>query len=528
MHSDEPHAEPTLPVSNLQPTSRYELCRAAFLVALYASCVLIPFLGSSRTLTPHEVNTVHPTLRMLEDGDWREWIVPHFGGGYWLDKPPLANWLTAIALAGAGVFHEMPPSGWGEFAARLPAAVSAIGLCVLMTVLAGRFFSARVALLTGLVQATCVYVYMEGRLAELDMSFAALLAAAHGVLLWNWGARASVPPGAATTYALSWRSGLLFHTVAALAVLTKGPLGVILLGASVLAFCVVRRTWQPLRAVLLTPGIAAFAAIAGGWHLAAWLLVGHEAIDQWFFNNLTRFEGMHTLGASEGFFSYLYHIPWLLLPWSVALLAGARLLATGLRGPQRAVHQYLWAWFVGGFAFLMVSLFKHKHYVVPVLPPFSIFAAIVLDAHIQLKGMAAKRFYAVVFATALVAFALVGRFAIPRDDSRRETVAFVRRAMALVPVDQTLYVVGAAQMPITPYITHRRCAYLDSPREVEEALGDRDGGSMWAVSIRRHLRAAGERGVMIEEVASEPPRARLPIEKQVVIAILRKPASLRP
>src|SRR5262245_7176380 len=96
--------------SDSQPASRSDLRRAALLVALYAACVLLPFLGSSRTLTPHEVNTVHPAQRMLQDGDWREWIVPRFGSGYWLDKPPLANWLTAIALAAAGVFHALPPS----------------------------------------------------------------------------------------------------------------------------------------------------------------------------------------------------------------------------------------------------------------------------------------------------------------------------------------------------------------------------------------------------------------------------------
>src|SRR5262245_8949339 len=122
--------------------SRSQLWRAALLVAFFAGCILLPFLGSSSALPPHEVNTVHPGQRILQDGDWREWIVPRFGGGYWLDKPPLANWLTAIALAAMGVWNEMPASGWGEFAARTPPALSAIGLCVLMTVLAGRYFSA--------------------------------------------------------------------------------------------------------------------------------------------------------------------------------------------------------------------------------------------------------------------------------------------------------------------------------------------------------------------------------------------------
>ena len=88
-------------------------------VALYAAGVFLPFLGA-RTLTPHEVMVSHPALRILEDGHW---IVPRFASGFWLDKPPLVNWLTAACFA------IVADSASSPHACRLR--LSAVGLCVL-------------------------------------------------------------------------------------------------------------------------------------------------------------------------------------------------------------------------------------------------------------------------------------------------------------------------------------------------------------------------------------------------------------
>ncbi len=68
----------------------------ALFVASYACLIYLPFLGSSRTLTRHEVMVTHPALRMLADG---EWLVPHYSSGRWLDKPPLVSWLVIRSFA---------------------------------------------------------------------------------------------------------------------------------------------------------------------------------------------------------------------------------------------------------------------------------------------------------------------------------------------------------------------------------------------------------------------------------------------
>lgn len=69
----------------------------------------------------------------------------------------------------------------------LPAALSAIALCVLVAAVADRYLGRAATLLAGLTQASCIYMYMQGRLGEIDMVLTLLLAAAHGVLAVYWG-----------------------------------------------------------------------------------------------------------------------------------------------------------------------------------------------------------------------------------------------------------------------------------------------------------------------------------------------------
>jgi 4-amino-4-deoxy-L-arabinose transferase-like glycosyltransferase len=527
LNKDRDSHPPVAAQTETAPRGSYKF--AIVFVVAYAAAVFLPFLGW-RTLTSHEITAVHPAQRLLEDGHW---IVPHYASGWWLDKPPLMNWLVAASFVLLG--------GFSEFAARLPAAVCGIVLCLLMALLAGRFYSPRVALLTGLVQATCVYMYTEGRLAEVDILFALLLTGAHGVLFWRWGG-SSVPKrespiggailGTAPTsvehadcrnleneFALPWTTGLLFYTLAALAVLTKGPVAAVFLAATVFFFGAIRRSWKPVWAVARSPGLVLFVMIAGGWHVAAYLAVGREALYQWNYNGIQRLLGLHHV-ESDPFYSYFYNIPMLLLPWTPALLLGAGRLRAEARGPQAGVHQFLWAWIIGGFLFLLLSLFKHKHYAIPILPPFSVFAGLVLDAHISAAGNFARRFYHVVFVTALVVLGIVGGYVIPRRDYRRPTAEFVRHATAQVPEREILYVVGLAQTPAYPYILHRPLRYIDDLGVIEKELRDRGGRPMWVLTIDRVADMAVEHGLRFVEELSETPRARQPPDKTVVLGLL--------
>ncbi|TWT44220.1 Undecaprenyl phosphate-alpha-4-amino-4-deoxy-L-arabinose arabinosyl transferase [Phycisphaerae bacterium RAS1] len=478
-------------MSSIKPAGR----APQLLVALYAAALFLPFLGSGRTLTHHEGMVTVPALRMLEDGAW---IVPRYAAGWWLDKPPLANWVTAGVFALSG--------GFSETAARLPAALSAVGLAVLMATLARRFYGDATGLMAGLVQATCVYALMQGRLGEIDMLFALLIAAAHVVLALQWG-RGDLK--------LSLAAGVAFHTLAGLAVLTKGLVAVPLLGATIIAFAIIRRSFKPVAAVFLTPGIVSFLAVTIAWHVGAYAVAGDEAIEQWRYNYLERFGGKFHL-VSEPWFTYFTSIPWLMAPWTVALLIGAKWLWRDARRPDAQLEKFLWCWFLGGLVFLSLSAFKHKHYCLPILPPLAILTAKVVQVHLQRVPVHAPRFYAIVFAVIVIAFAVVNAFVMPKRDPRRPLVDFVRTQTSRLPAEAKLLVVGLGQHAAYPYIQHA-CRYVDDPPQVKAIVNDPAQQPLYVLTLAAHLDTAEKEGLAFEVVATEPESKKTPPPKRLVL-----------
>lgn len=530
------------------------------IVLLFAAAVYLPFLDSTRTLTRHEVFITQPALQMLADGDW---LVPHYTNRIWIQKPPLISWVTA------GLFRLT--GGFSEGAARLPAALSAIGLCAVVAALATRFYGPATGLLAGLVQATCVYAFIQGRLGEVDMPFVFFLGAAQVTLAWHWGAG---------QYRLPLKSALLFHVLAGLAVMTKGPLAIVLLGGTVLAFCALQRrrepsrallrtsgvlillaialaafdkgplailllvstalvfaarcgTFQPLRSVLWTPALLAFFAVATPWFIAVAARLGHVAFHEWYYDSVDRAGGgEHHLGTDPVYY-YLGHILWVMLPWTILLLFPARQEAYQqdrprdlnllwppvlvlcarrvveiIRRPQEALAQFLLCWFGAGLLLLSMSAFKHQHYMFPVLPPLSIFAGKLLADHAAQVGRRAHNIYRIGFAAGAIAFAIVGGLVMPRHDDGRLTIQFLDKSIPQVPAKTPLYLVGLSQIAAYPYIPHS-WQYLDNLPDVQSAVRSAPDRTIWILTTPLYASAAEEAGLAFDSVAAEPPRRKL-------------------
>lgn len=483
------------PVPAISP--RKQLLPVVLFVVVYAALVFLPFLGSARTLTRHEVSVTQPALDLLRTGNW---LVPQYIGRPWVHKPPLVIWMTAAVYA---------LTGFNEYAARLPAALSAIALCGLVAALTGRFFDRKTALLAGLVQATCVYGYMQGRLGEIDMTFGLLMTAAQAVLAWHWGrGELKLPP---------W-SAVLFHTLAGLAVLAKGPLAVVLLGLTVLGFCWLRRSWRPLVAVLWTPAVLCSLFVGFGWYAAVILHLGQAAVDRWEYSYVQRFLGhYHLAGKSPAF--YLYTIPWLMLPWTIALVIGIRRLVADVRRSDAHFDRFLWMWFLTGLVFLSIAGMRHAHYAIPILPPLSVWTARLLVEHLARGGKHARRFYIVVFVVTPIIFGIAGGVVMPRRDHRQPTVDFLRESIPLVPADQPLYLAGLAQSSVYPYVG-RDFGYVSSLGELRDMLQDHGDRPLWILTLRKHLATGEALGLSLDEVAAEPARKHHPPEETHVLGRL--------
>lgn len=139
---------------------------AGIALLLLVSTPLFYQLGRWPLAEPDEGRNAEVAREMLTQ---RSWVVPHFNGLPFLDKPPLLFWMIAGAFRAIGV---------SEIGARLPAAVGGVALILLtfaMTrTLLGMRFGARQGLLAAVIVGTSPLFLIFGRLAIFDMPFTAL------------------------------------------------------------------------------------------------------------------------------------------------------------------------------------------------------------------------------------------------------------------------------------------------------------------------------------------------------------------
>jgi 4-amino-4-deoxy-L-arabinose transferase-like glycosyltransferase len=301
---------------------------------------------------------------MLARGDW---VVPHFNGTVFPDKPAMMYWMMMIAYEAFGTT---------EFAARFFSAVFGAG-SVLLTYQLGRLmFSPGAGFWAGLSLATCLNFIVVARAATPDslLVFFSTLA----VLLFVSGtAKARVAGGTPnernapwagqTTFEPSWTTWILVYAAMGLGVLTKGPIGVVLPTAVIGLFLLVVRAQSARESAVHPPAepgakwrkraasawrwmgsvfsplhvlrtiwsmrpltaLAAVLAVAGPWY--AW--VGARTDGQW----LAGFFGVHNFGrflnAMENhrgpIFYYAIAIAVGFFPWCVFF--GPGMTATTIR-----------------------------------------------------------------------------------------------------------------------------------------------------------------------------------------------------
>ncbi|RZM07382.1 MAG: hypothetical protein EOP68_13995, partial [Sphingomonas sp.] len=138
-----------------------------------ALVVIVALLGYRATLGEHEVYAAEPAREMLAGENW---LLQPFAGAFRTKKPPGQSWLIAASMFATRVQNE--------YTARLPSALAATGLALLLASIGARLAGRRVGLVAGLMTLTCYGVQVRARLAEADMALALCVALSHaGVLM---------------------------------------------------------------------------------------------------------------------------------------------------------------------------------------------------------------------------------------------------------------------------------------------------------------------------------------------------------
>ncbi|MDR2852406.1 MAG: glycosyltransferase family 39 protein [Burkholderiaceae bacterium] len=356
-------------------------------------------LGTRALVSPDEGRYATIALNMLHSGDW---VTPRLNGLLYFEKPALGYWMGALSLRLLGI---------NEFAARLWPGLA--GFLTVLTVgltgarLWGRESGIRAFAIAGATSAIALgahYLTLDTGL----MFFLTLTLCA--VLIANGVAHAS----AARRRNWIW---LAWAAIAG-AVLTKGLIGLVIPGATLVLASLWRRDVSLWRGMHWVSGLLIFFVLAAPWFV--WVSLRNPVFAHFFFIH-EHFERYLTTVHNRNEV-WWYFLPLLLaglLPWTSALpwLWRAPAQPSGVSGvsgapgaPRRAgTRELLIVWLVFIFAFFSLSDSKLPSYILPMFP------ALALLIVMRLRDVKAATLRWHLLLTALLwALALVVSFGVDR------------------------------------------------------------------------------------------------------------------
>jgi len=343
---------------------------AISLLLLLSAFFFFFYLGRPALTDPDETFYAQSGREMLDRG---EWATAYLYGAPQFEKPIFFYWLLKISYSIFGV---------NEVAARLPSALMGLAGVIGIYLIGAALFSKRAALLSAIILATNVEYIILSRACVTDMTLFVFML--FGVLFFLLGHL----KGKGYFYMLS-------SAAFALAVLTKGPVAILLPGVVIALYFILTRDFKAIKNIPIISCILVFLAVSVPWYAVCYKLHGKEFIDVFFgFHNVTRFlEAEHKVGSQ-----WYYNIPILFggfLPWSVFLPLGFwRIFKKSRKAKDagslgsREGSIFLLIWFFVIFLFFSASSTKLPTYIFPCFITAAIAVGVLWDDF--LKGLVGK------------------------------------------------------------------------------------------------------------------------------------------
>ncbi len=294
------------------------------IVALVAGAVYLGCSVSPPSLMDDVDAAVAQISRnMVTSGDW---VTPRADGIVFLEKPAMFYWPIAVSFKIFGVH---------DWAARIPFALSAIGLACLTCAFGAWAFGRRAGLCAGLCMATCVGLFLFTRIVIPDVTLTFTIALAMWAFLRALDEEEPHPRFWAFVLAASLGTGVLLKSL--IGAVFPVAIGILYLFLTKQFF--VARTWKRLRPI---SGFFIALLLAAPWHILATLrnppyfsLSLHSGPGEyhgflWFYfinEQVLRFLNLRyprDYNTVPRLWFWLLHVLWL-FPWSVYFPAIARL-----------------------------------------------------------------------------------------------------------------------------------------------------------------------------------------------------------
>jgi 4-amino-4-deoxy-L-arabinose transferase-like glycosyltransferase len=326
-----------------------------WLVLVAVFCGLWFALIEQRTLwDPDEARYAEIPREMVASGDW---VTPRLNDLLYFEKPPLQYWATALA------FELFGQHNWS---ARLWSALTGLAGVLFAFYTGRRLYSSRVGLYAAIMLASSLLYFALAHLNTLDMGLAFFTEVV--IFALALGLRGEPRSADAKIWiAVAW-------IAAALAVLSKGLIGIVLPVGALICYSLLCRTgsiWKKL-----SPGMGGvlFLLVTTPWFVA--VSRANPDFAQFFFvhEHFTRFTTTeHHRGQPWWFFLPVLALG--ALPWTAPMACGL------WRAFRSRVHsafdpaRFFAIWAVVVFVFFSASGSKLMPYILPVFPALALLGA---------------------------------------------------------------------------------------------------------------------------------------------------------
>ncbi|MDD5465449.1 MAG: glycosyltransferase family 39 protein [Candidatus Omnitrophica bacterium] len=282
------------------------------------------------------------------------WMTPYLFAQPQFEKPVFLYWLLRLGFIIFGI---------NSFAARFfPALFGMIG--VIAIYLFGRigFKDPKKAFISAIVLMTGGLYIGLARTVFTDLIFSVFILLSLLSFYWGYAFKNKKGPGI-----------LLFFVFAALATLTKGPLGLLIPFLSVILFLFIKKDLKFLLNQYLFWGLLLFGLISLPWYILMFKLYGNTFVNEFFYNDHLRriIEAEHP--GNDTWYFYPLSMAGCIFPWSIFLVFSLFSLPQYLKQRDNQFLVFLVCWIVSVFVIFQSAHSKLASYIFPLFAALALF-----------------------------------------------------------------------------------------------------------------------------------------------------------
>ena len=325
---------------------------APFLLLLLSLFLFVPGQWTVPPLDRDEPRYTQATKQMLETGDF---VDIRFQDQARHKKPVGIYWLQAAAAELTGTGADAP-----LWVYRLPSIIGATLSVLAAFWLARAFMGPAGALLVGGFVALAIIVGVEARLAKTDAMLLATIIVAQGALARIW----LKDPGRRL-----WGLSFVFWTALAASVLIKGPVGLMVVGTTVIGLFVLTRKLAWFKAAAPLAGFVWFLLLVLPWFVAIWIATDGTFFTEAIGRDLLGKVGQGQEGHGAPPLTHLGAMFGVFWPLPAFLLLAAPMIWQERKSP---LVLFAVCWFVPSWVIFELVATKLPHYTMPLLPALAL------------------------------------------------------------------------------------------------------------------------------------------------------------